>query len=1616
MERQKQVVVVLVAIILLSSLAYWAISSNDNPGRFINPADNFNIFPVLADAAGMELDSPIKITSKEAMTAGQIKNIVKVLPKHDYKVKKESDNEFLLEFDKSLKPNTVYQVSIKGKEDKSFSWAFQTKRDFKVVRTLPRDRGLYVPIDSGIEIQFSYPGIEAIDDYFEITPKVEGRFEYNKNTAVFVHKGLEKNKLYTVKIKKGFGLKDSKEVLKQDYVFKFKTEADQDKGYLNFTDELLDFTTKTPQVIEVNADGSFKGKQFLVNIYKYKDKQDFIDNIKKIDETKLSWHEPAEAKIKIEESRFEKISEFTTQLQTTEPDAWYPAFLVLPDKLDVGDYLIDMSLADENWQTHVQVNDLAVYAIVGEEENLVWVNDINTSEPVQGAKVKDLVTSNLATTDADGVAVIKEKLKLEEGFERAYFKIDVKGKQLFLVRAKLNYDIYEDFYYYSSDGSTGNTDYWSYMFLDRGMYLPNDTVHVWGMAKPREVSQGLSRAVLCLSKDNYEGDFLEIQKKQIELSDFNTYEEKFEIKNLTPGSYTIDLKDGDRLITRRYFNISEYTKPAYKIDAKFDKDKIFSWETAKLSIDASFYEGTPVSGLKLKYDYYEDRKNNENQVVCDENGHAEIIYTPKVNKDEWYPESTSFNIYNAQAEDEEIYAYKNIMVFPKDVMINVKTKASDDKTKGHITVSTNRIDINKETTGYCAEDFKGEPIDMDLQVKIFEKHYDPVEIGEYYDFIDKRVVKKYRYEERRELLTSIKGRSDKKGVFKLDFPIRKEKNYEIEVTGKDTRGNKICTNTWFMLYDFYDTYRQNRYELRTDDEDKTKYRLGEEANIKLFYNDQAVAPTEKGKMLYMELKNGLKSYKVTDKTSEKFIFSDEYLPNTYICGVYFDGERIYKAGVKDLLYDFEERQLDIDVKSDKKSYRPGDTVNLDITVKKPDGTPVRAEVNISVVDESFFTLCQQDVNTAESIYDYCMDTGILLDYVSYRELDINKGGAEGGGEGGDGGLRQDFEDTAFFKSVKTDQKGKGSISFKLPDNLTSWRITYQAITSDVYAGNGTLNINAKIPFFVDLIMSDKYLIGDAPHISARAFGTGLGANDMVDYVAKLEDEKGETVEIKKSNKARKYTDIDLGPLKEGKYNITVEAKSKKHSDGVKREIQVVDSTLDVMKTDHMQLLEGIKLPAAKGFTILNFYNKSASLYYEALNSLKWSWGERVDQVLAKHVSQNMLEQGFDENQIKEKANFTSYQIDDGGIALLPYSDSDPAISAKVASLAGCEFDENALKGYFYSILEDKESTKDDVISSLWGLAALKEPVLCDINTFMKEEELNIRQNLTLGIALAELGDEAGASDIYTKTITKYGKKSGTTSYLNAKGDKNDILEITSLAAVLSTKLGANERYDLFAYVANNSGDKVLTNLEQLICISEDIPETHKVASFTYILGNQKKNIQLKGNNSFSLLVKPEEIDNIKFEGIKGDVMVSASYPSKVKDIGKTDDNIKLERGYISFGKQINTFKQSEFVKIVLKPKFSESAPEGFYEITDVLPSGLRFVSHRSLDEKICYPIHRSGQTVVFGYYYSKKGPNKDIVYYARAAVPGIYSADHAVMKHTQSNTTAITDKSIINIK
>jgi hypothetical protein len=102
----------------------------------------------------------------------------------------------------------------------------------------------------------------------------------------------------------------------------------------------------------------------------------------------------------------------------------------------------------------------------------------------------------------------------------------------------------------------------------------------------------------------------------------------------------------------------------------------------------------------------------------------------------------------------------------------------------------------------------------------------------------------------------------------------------------------------------------------------------------------------------------------------------------------------------------------------------------------------------------------------------------------------------------------------------------------------------------------------------------------------------------------------------------------------------------------------------------------------------------------------------------------------------------------------------------------------------------------------------------------------------------------------------------------------------------------------------------------------------------------------------------------------------------------------------------------------LKPEFLEAAPDGYYQITDVLPCGFRYVEGKPYIDTRYYPEEVSGQKVVFGIYYSKNSKEKlkDIVYYARAVSPGDFTADNAIIKHNDSDVAGFADRINISVK
>jgi hypothetical protein len=1444
-------------------------------------------------------------------------------------------------------------------------------------------------------------------------------------------------------------------------------------------------------------------QDITVEVYKYSNENDLLEDFKQYDT--LAYRAfGRSSSLKFDISKLEKITDFTTKVMNNNSNYWYGSFIVFPSNLSEGHYLINIKSKNATYQTHVQVNDMAIYAMAGTKESLVWVNSSSTGKPIEGA----LVSLNMGSvdgikpikTDKDGVAVIPNEIFKEQkkqnnqngqnnrnvqgGLEQQglFFKIARNEGPGFLAPLRYFTWQYSDYNY---SGYESAEKYWSYLYTDRGLYLPDDTIEIWGMVRPRVGGDLPSKGTLYLHRSDYYygtdygyGDnekLSEIMSEEIDISDLGTFKSSMKLSNFNPGSYFIQLKLDNEMVIQKYFEVRQYTKPAYMIDITPDKKVMFEWEKLNVDIQAGFFEGSPVSGLDLNYSYlttWDTRK--EGNLVCDENGKAALEITSVSLINSWHPLTLSLYINNAKAEEEEIYANSNVMVFPRDTMIEVnvtsKSKSGNENNKmAFIEIKTNRIDLEKSKSlsnwWYNTDDFRGDNADIPLNIKIYEQHWDREETGQYYDFINKKVVKKYRYFEVKNLRQEFKANTSE-GKYSYEFPAQENENYVIEVTGTDSRQKSIVETAYLYRYAHPQDEYIDRYTIGTDDTDSTdntdindrKFKLGDRVALAVKKNNLKLPAIPGNRFLYMTLKNGILSYTVESEPSFSFNFTKDYIPNIYVKAVYFDGKNVFDVENRLIPYDYNEKDLIIDVKANKQEYRPGDTVEVEIEVKDAQGIPCSTEVNLSVVDEAFFAIWDQYVNTLASLYQYCFHTGIITQYLSYKPLNINFGAPEMGGEGGDQSVRFMFKDNAFFDTIKTDKNGKGKASFKLPDNLTSWRITYQGVAyqkanDDLKAGSGKINIPVKLPFFVDIIFNNIFMDGDTVCISARSFGTEIDRNEKVEYTVLLEkndDDNDIEKTFKSEGKGNDLTNIDLGKLEEGNYSVTVKAEQGNYSDGIKRDFKVVKSMLETAKLENYKLTDSLDLlgiskssdsqksAGRRSLTTLSFCNEEISTHYNSLLSLMHTWGERVDQKLSRKISDELMKKYYGEDMWwaadLEDFELNPYQLYDGGIALLSYDSSNPEVTAKIASLSKdlpangllSLFDNTAMKWYFYKTLDNIQVTSEDAAASLWGLAALNEPVLIDIMNLLQSDDVNIgiKEKLYLGIGLAELGSLDEAQKIYDDIIKQYSVSNSPYVYIDSKTTRDDTIELTSLCSVLAVRINAPGKAGMFKYMQDNSTETILSNIEKLIYLINIAPDTNQKGSFTVEVNGRKENVSLEKNDIYKLVLTPEALQSIKFTNITGDISVTSSYTGPVTDFAEDANKlVTIKRSYSIDDIATSDFKQSSLVKITLKPEFAENAPDGYYEITDILPAGLRYVSIGNWFDRKWYPGERSGQKLVFGFYYNKSAydkdddiENKSITYYARAVTAGQFTSDHAFIKHSRSDISGFAEKVKVNIK
>jgi uncharacterized protein YfaS (alpha-2-macroglobulin family) len=183
-------------------------------------------------------------------------------------------------------------------------------------------------------------------------------------------------------------------------------------------------------------------------------------------------------------------------------------------------------------------------------------------------------------------------------------------------------------------------------------------------------------------------------------------------------------------------------------------------------------------------------------------------------------------------------------------------------------------------------------------------------------------------------------------------------------------------------------------------------------------------------------------------------------------------------GVAKLMVNPRVRAFSVKAESDKKTYRPGEEVTMTLTAEQ-DGKPLaNAELTLMAVDRGVLDLIGYHVPDPirhfynESLFPLAVRGGDsrawLMDPVTYNVKNL-----AGGDSGEEGKLeeRKDFNPTAVFEPMLvTDRNGRAVCTFKLPDSLTTYRVTVFGVRGDLFslketeiAAQNRINVREVLP-------------------------------------------------------------------------------------------------------------------------------------------------------------------------------------------------------------------------------------------------------------------------------------------------------------------------------------------------------------------------------------------------------------------------------------------------------------------------------------------------------------------------------------------------------------------------
>ncbi|ACC98193.1 Large extracellular alpha-helical protein [Elusimicrobium minutum Pei191] len=879
------------------------------------------------------------------------------------------------------------------------------------------------------------------------------------------------------------------------------------------------------------------------------------------------------------------------------------------------------------------ITDLGLTFKTSPDNSLIWVTDLKEGKPAAGKKV-EIFDSNgnsvwAGTSDKNGFALADGwkdfDLSSYSRWEKPvlYAAAYSDGGDA-IISSNWTEGIEPWRFNINYEWSPQVFNYRAAMFFDRDILKPGEKVRLKGVVRKLEngdwnLASEFKNGTLTVSDSRGKemlNETLGIDQR------FGTFETVIEIPSSSPtGHYSVNFqtKNGDLSASDyKTFRVETVKEATFKVTLNTDKDNYFVKDKAEITVDGAYMFGGAMGAAPaaLSVRYANSSYTNKNFEGYNFGGNYEEYdsnyttlegslddkgrYETKVEIPSFSTPKTMYIEAGLTAPDRQrLFARRSVSVHPADFYLGLKTPEGyyfevNKPYKTHV------IAVAPDT-GKMVEDVKG-------TVKITRKEYFSVrktgvngrlqwvneenvtEVGEYPFTIGK---KGYDF----ELTPSESG------------------SYVIQFKASDSKGREVVNSINVFV-----SGKGGGYWEKSDDDiikllaDKKSYKVGDKAKI------MVQSPYESAiALVTVERENIMEKFTVNLKGgSDSFTLpiKDEYVPNAFISVVVIQGrsgENKYddegldigkpqtKIGYANITVETETRKIKTKVTTDKDTYQPGETVKIDVhtTVK---GNNISANTAIFVVDEGILALT--GYSTPDLLKEFygpralgvgTVDSRIyVIGQRSYGEKGENSGG--GGGEDNKLGgvdLRSNFDAAPYWNTVITDAKGKASVSFKLPDNLTKFRVMAVAVGKKEF-GSGDTNITVNKPVMIKPSLPRFARLGDAFKCGVVVYNRDAKegitvSGEVTGGIAMI----GESV-IKEEIAKGGFKEIlwDCQAVSHENAQFTFKAVSGKNSDGLLWPVTI--NNIEKYQTlatsgivDDKQVKEGMKRPSSSYIPFAN---------------------------------------------------------------------------------------------------------------------------------------------------------------------------------------------------------------------------------------------------------------------------------------------------------------------------------------------------------------------------------------------------------------------------------------------